>query len=540
MGSRIRAPVCTLGEPELWHGGTHREEMHERVTILETPGAGTTCPEQGPPFVLLTAPGSSPEPGAVERAVSALELDSGPCAVLDAGPLTGEPPTLLDLTLHPERIACVLARRSALVACRHWLVTDGSLARATTAVRLARGLDVVWATAPLVRGAREPEPTGSESAAFAREATLSFAVEDLYPRLRTSSDPAALYASLLDYASRLLARGWRAEGFAVGAWAEALIERRDTGLGLGLRTPERLDPGAAARADPLVSIVIPTLDRPALLSRALASVADQTCLELEVVVVNDGGACVDAIVEPFRGVIGGGGRLTLVRHEANRGLAAARNTGTRIARGRYVGYLDDDDRLLPQHADALLLPLLLGARAAHSDARAIVEVTGAPLPAAVAFAGHYQAQYEPTTYPVDNCFPVQSLLCERALVLEAGGFDEGLPVLEDWDLWLRVFSIAVPAHVRRVTSEIRVPQEGTNMTRTRHDRWSETRAEIYGRTLDLEGRDPALRRRRIEYLLSLESLTNDPFPREAKRWLSDGAFRINPDDPTRGFTAPSG
>ncbi|MEE9281900.1 MAG: glycosyltransferase [Myxococcota bacterium] len=514
--------------------------------ILEAPRDGTPCLDKGPPFVLLLAPGGSPDPGALEHELAVLEQNPELCAVLDEGQERSERRTFLDLILYPERLASLLVRRNVLAACRHCLVLDGPLARATTALRLARGLPISWATAPLVQGAREPGRAGADSTAFAREALRSFAVEDLYPSLRTSPDSASLYSSLLDYASKLLAQAYRAEGFAIGAWAEALVEGRDSGLGLRLGLPkpsvgEEDRAGPSSRADPLVSIVIPTFQRLAVLPRALTSVADQTCQDLEVVVVNDGGACADATVEPFRAVIGGGGRVTLVRHETNRGLAAARNTGIRVARGRYVGLLDDDDRLLPHHVDALLLPLLLGARSAHADARGMIEVSGSPLPRSSALAGHYQAEYDPATYPIDNCFPVQTLLCERELILEAGGFDEGLPVLEDWDLWLRIFSIAPPAHVRRVTSEVRVPAAGTHMTQTRQSCWSETRAEIYGRTLDLERRDATLRRRRVEYLMGLESRSKIPFPRGAKRWLrGNGIFRIDPDDPMGRLSAASG
>lgn len=102
-------------------------------------------------------------------------------------------------------------------------------------------------------------------------------------------------------------------------------------------------------AAPLVSVVIPTHNRPGLLREALASVAAQTCTDWEVVVVDDGStppidaAALETIVGP---------RLRLVRHEQPRGVAAARNSGFAAARGELIAQLDDDDRLAPEALSA--------------------------------------------------------------------------------------------------------------------------------------------------------------------------------------------
>jgi hypothetical protein len=146
---------------------------------------------------------------------------------------------------------------------------------------------------------------------------------------------------------------------------------------------------------------------------------------------------------------------------------------------------------------------------------------------------HYQFDYNPATFPIENCFPVHSLLCERELLCEAGGFDETLPVLEDWDLWLRVFQIAEPVHVRRVTSEIRQRSDGSNMTAANQSRWSDVCAQIYAKTLDLERRDPLLRQSRLAYLLKVAREGRHPFPRDAEAWLRGSAdlWSIDPENP---------
>ena len=93
----------------------------------------------------------------------------------------------------------------------------------------------------------------------------------------------------------------------------------------------------------LVSVVIPTLDRPKLLSRAVDSVLRQTHREIEVIVVIDrpDPATVSAVRsrdDP---------RLQLLVHPHPLTAAGARNAGADHARGEWVAFLDDDDEWLP-------------------------------------------------------------------------------------------------------------------------------------------------------------------------------------------------
>src|SRR2546426_9080462 len=75
--------------------------------------------------------------------------------------------------------------------------------------------------------------------------------------------------------------------------------------------------------NPLVSVIVPTLNRPAMLRDALASIAVQTYAPVEIVVVNDAGVDVEHVVEPSRFKQ----RIVYLKHTTNKGLPAARNTG---------------------------------------------------------------------------------------------------------------------------------------------------------------------------------------------------------------------
>ena len=107
----------------------------------------------------------------------------------------------------------------------------------------------------------------------------------------------------------------------------------------------------AATDRPLVSIIVRTKDRPKLLKRALQSIADQTYRPIEVVLVNDGGCDLD--IEELR-VILGDVSLNYVRLEKNTGRAHAGNVGIENVKGKYVGFLDDDDEFYPEHVAVLV------------------------------------------------------------------------------------------------------------------------------------------------------------------------------------------
>src|SRR6185436_11387163 len=95
---------------------------------------------------------------------------------------------------------------------------------------------------------------------------------------------------------------------------------------------------------PLVSVVIPTRDRPHLVSAAIRSALAQSLREIEVIVVIDGP---DARTEESIRLIEDDrlGTTTLPRPS---GAPSARNAGVAAARGRWVAFLDDDDEWLPE------------------------------------------------------------------------------------------------------------------------------------------------------------------------------------------------
>ena len=190
---------------------------------------------------------------------------------------------------------------------------------------------------------------------------------------------------------------------------------------------------SASRTGPAVSVIVPTLNRPAELPRALASIAAQQQMragDVEVIVVNDGGtpAAPAAVAARERGL-----PVTVLDHPRRLGLPSARNAGLDRARGRYVAFLDDDDVLLPLHLATALAALESGADGVIttclvSDRRA---GPGAPPTGAV----RWDIGFDPVLLEACNLLPVHAAVFRRP---EGARLDPALPALEDWDFWLRL------------------------------------------------------------------------------------------------------
>ena len=185
----------------------------------------------------------------------------------------------------------------------------------------------------------------------------------------------------------------------------------------------------------LVSIIVPTYNRPSLLERALESILTQTYQNIEIVVVNDAGQPVENVIAKCNR----NNNISYVSHSTNKGLPAARNTGLRISKGDYIAYLDDDDTYLNNHIEKMVSALReSGARFAYSYADYLLEDKRN---GKVEIVGHQQPYskiaYSRSELLIRNFIPVNTWVFERSLLDDAGFFDESFKALEDWEWLLR-------------------------------------------------------------------------------------------------------
>ena len=188
---------------------------------------------------------------------------------------------------------------------------------------------------------------------------------------------------------------------------------------------------------PAVSVVIPTFDRAELVLRAIESVLAQTYRDFEVVVVDDGSTddtrhVLDALGPPVR----------VVRHEVNRGRSAARNTGIRAARGRFIGFLDADDIWLPEKLERQVPLLEAGADVVHSLVYVAAEdgtIQREPSERGFRlFRESAAAGLGYSSFLRRSACQLNTLMVRRSCIDEVGAFDEDMAAIEDLDFMHRL------------------------------------------------------------------------------------------------------
>jgi glycosyltransferase involved in cell wall biosynthesis len=203
-----------------------------------------------------------------------------------------------------------------------------------------------------------------------------------------------------------------------------------------VRLPAHSDTFETTR--PLISAILPTHNGASrgYLTEAIDSVLAQTYTHRELLIVNDGST--DETANQLGRYIG---RDIRILHQLNQGLAAARNTGIRHARGEYICFLDDDDRWLPEKLERQM-EFFVNCTA-RTDGRVKMIYTPIRLinergqtvgrQAHMASGDIYQELF--TVNLIDS---PSSVMIKRDVLNAVGSFDPTLRSIEDLDLWLRI------------------------------------------------------------------------------------------------------
>ena len=255
---------------------------------------------------------------------------------------------------------------------------------------------------------------------------------------------------------------------------------------------------------PLVSVIIPTFNRAHCVAESIRSVLVQG--ELELIVVNDGSK--DATVKELASFP----TIQVINLAENRGVSYARNKGLERARGSLICFLDSDDlweegKLKAQVQWMQVHPECMAVYTDEIWIRNGVRVN--PMKKHQKYSGDIFRQ----------CLPLcivspSSVMLRKSILDEVGGFDELMPVCEDYDLWLR---IAVRYSFKFLKEKL-ILKRGGHRDQLSRKYWGMDRWRVYALDKLLRGDDLNMQQRQwvTEMLINKSSILIQGFEKRGK------------------------
>lgn len=193
------------------------------------------------------------------------------------------------------------------------------------------------------------------------------------------------------------------------------------------------------KENPLVSVVIPTYKRPGMLGRAIDSALNQTYENIEIIVVddNDENSEYRKETEKFMEKYSQTENLHYIKHKKNKNGAAARNTGIRNANGKYIAFLDDDDKYLSKKIELQVMKMerldstwggiYSGVKKTHQNKEFNI------LPK---MEGNLQRELLSKEFEFGTG---SNLFIKKEVILKLNGFDTSFSRHQDWEFLVRFF-----------------------------------------------------------------------------------------------------
>lgn len=210
-----------------------------------------------------------------------------------------------------------------------------------------------------------------------------------------------------------------------------------------------------------VTVVVPTHNRRRLVSEAVDSILCQGGVAVELIVVDDGST--DGTGPWLEHIVAKDPRVKVVRHARPCFVSRARNAGIAAASGRWVAFCDDDDLWAPSKLTEQLSALRRsGARWGCTGVIVVDEQ--------LEIVGHHHVaggQVLSGLLQTNGIPSGSSVIAERSLLQETGGFDPSLQGSEDWDLWIRLAQRSPLAAVNRPLIAYRLGAQSLSMDVTR-------------------------------------------------------------------------
>tara|TARA_B100000965_G_scaffold405161_1_gene438121 strand:- start:2186 stop:3022 length:837 start_codon:yes stop_codon:yes gene_type:complete len=179
-----------------------------------------------------------------------------------------------------------------------------------------------------------------------------------------------------------------------------------------------------------VSVIIPTFNRFSLISRAIDSVLNQTIKPFEIIVVDDGSS------DNTSTFIKNNYKSVKLIKQKNLGVSKARNVGIKNSSGDWIALLDSDDEWKKNKLEVQIKSL------SEYDYYSVCHTNEIWIRNGIRVNQKKRHQkYGGDIF--DKCLDIcrispSSIIFKKNIIDEVGWFDEGLPICEDYDLWLRI------------------------------------------------------------------------------------------------------
>lgn len=238
--------------------------------------------------------------------------------------------------------------------------------------------------------------------------------------------------------------------------------------------------------DPLVSIIVRTVDRPYYLKECISSILVQDYSNLEIIVINDGGPSIKYLIDEFKT------QRPIILHELNenQGRSYCGNLGLEKINGRFACFIDDDDIFYPFHISTLAKAIIKSNyKVVYSDALQATQVRCSyndKMYTTVDLNLVLSEEFSYRDLLTRNFIPILCAMFDRRCIDEGAKFDINMEVLEDWDFWLQIAAKYDFLHIPELTCEYRFRKDGSNTVGQLDHLWEWSRKYIkekYGHLL---------------------------------------------------------
>lgn len=208
----------------------------------------------------------------------------------------------------------------------------------------------------------------------------------------------------------------------------------------------------------LVSVYIPTCNRPDFLRRALLSLLNQKYNNIEVLVCDDGSSCdISTIKDEFKDKFPS---FKWVRNETSLGACVSRNILINMASGEYITGLDDDDEFLSDRIECFLNAPELGKYPFLCSSNIIF--TGKMTYKNSRYSGEIKVNELLNGNIIGN-----QIFTRTEYLKDIGGFDESFPSWQDYDTWVRmVLKYGSGFKISKATYKMNIDHELNRITKS--------------------------------------------------------------------------